>query len=635
MFGPRTRKAVFGSALFAGVLAVCGLALMTLTPSLVSEAELRRVVSDALARSTGGQGVTLGGEPRIALFPSPGVVLDKVSFPMPGHLALDAEGAIARLKLLPLLAGRVEVADVTLQRPTLVVTGRAPSLTPSIVALISGPRLPELRLRGGTIAIRNAEGLTEELVSGIEADVERSAIGGGVRAHVSFTWREREAKADLDLDNAGNFISGRMTDARFNLTTGDSSLRFKGQASAGPTARLAGELSGQTPALRDLATWAGVTNPVSGGLRQFAFTGSVKADHAGAQLSPISVELDGNRSEGALTLRFEGRTPTIEGTFAADALDLSPYGRLSMTESRGGDWDRGRLKPQLLSRVNLDLRLSAARMRIDDSVMERIATSAMLRSGHLVLALGTAQAWGGAVRASIDMMDDPQGKGLTMRFQGEGRGVALERALGDILTIRRVEGTGDVQADLQGTGRSYYELAQSLSGYVNLQAANGAIAGIDVAQVMRRIERRPLSGGGDLRGGRTPFERLSARISLTSGVASVHKAEITGKQVNLSLQGEVDVGDRDLDLKGHAILLPNGTERQSQPFDLPFIIQGSWQSPYVMLDPRSLIERSGAAAPLLEAVRNRGVAGEAAVRTVIEQLAKPTALPPAPDKPAN
>ncbi|OYW98397.1 MAG: hypothetical protein B7Z15_22170 [Rhizobiales bacterium 32-66-8] len=206
-----------------------------------------------------------------------------------------------------------------------------------------------------------------------------------------------------------------------------------------------------------------------------------------------------------------------------------------------------------------------------------------------------------------------------------------------MLAIRRIEGVGDLEADLSGTGRSYFELAQSLSGQVNLQAANGSVTGIDVAQVMRRIERRPLSGGGDLRGGRTPFERLNASISLASGVATIHTADILGKQVNLLLKGEVDVGARDIDLQGHAILLtsPSGSERQGPPFDLPFIIQGSWQSPFVMLDPRSLIERSGAAQPLLEAVRNRGPVGEAAVRTVIEQLAKPTALPPAPDKTAN
>lgn len=630
--GANTRRAVLAAAAAAGAFALVGLGFLALAPSLVPEAELRRVVTDALARST-GQRASISGEPRLAVFPVPSVILEKVAFPMPGRMALDAQGAVARLRLLSLLTGRVEVADVTLERPTLVITGRSPVLAPSLVALLAGTDLPELRLEGGTVAMRNADGLTEELVSGIDAHVERSLGGGGLTARLSFTWRDRTTRAELDIADARAFLAGQESDARAHVASGDSWLRFRGQAAAGPSARMAGEVSGETAALRDLLSWAGVTLPLSGGFHQFAFSGSVKADRQSVQLSPVSATLDGNKSEGALTLKLDGPRPSLEGTFAANAVDLTPYGRIAMTERADGDWDRTSINPRPLSRLDLDLRLSAARMKVDESVFERVATSAVLRSGHLVLALGTAQAWGGSVRASLDIVANGGKDGTALKFQGAGTGIALDRAFGDLLGIRRIEGAGDVEAVLEGTGHSYYEIAQALSGMVMLQAVNGSIAGIDVAQVMRRIERRPLSGGGDLRGGRTPFERLVAKINLTDGVARVIQAQMSGKQVNLALDGAVDVGSRDIDLQGRAILLPSTSAERSAPFDLPFIIQGPWSSPFVMLDPRSLIERSGAAQPLLEAVRNRGPSGEAAVRSVIEQLAKPTALPPA--NPAN
>ncbi|MEW6255697.1 MAG: AsmA family protein [Pseudomonadota bacterium] len=599
-----------------------------MAPSLVPEADLRRVVSDALARSTGHR-ASISGEPRIVLFPAPAVILEKVAFPMPGRMALDAQGAVARLKLLSLLTGRIEVADVTLNKPTLVVTGRSPTLAPALVSLLAGPDLPELQLTGGTIALRNGEGLTEELVSGIDARVKRSLVGGGVSAHVSFAWRDRTTTADIHIEDARAFLSGRPTDSKADIATGASWLRFRGQAAAGLTPSLTGELSGETATLRDLMKWAGAPLPLSGGFQRLSFAGTVTADPTQVQLAPITALVDGNKSEGALTLKLDGARPALEGTFAADTVDLTPYGRITMTESRDGDWDRTSLNPRPLSKFDLDLRFSAARMKVDDSVFERVATSAVLRSGHLVLALGTAQAWGGSVRAALDIVSDGTVDGTTLKFQGAGSGIAVDRAFGDLLSIRRIEGTGDVEATLQGVGHSFYEVAQSLSGTVLFQVANGSIAGIDVAQVMRRIERRPLSGGGDLRGGRTPFERLVARINLTDGVARVLQAQMSGRQVNLALDGAVDVGSRDIDLQGRAILLPSSSAERSAPFDLPFIIQGPWSSPFVMLDPRSLIERSGAAQPLLEAVRNKAPGGEAAVRSVIEQLAKPTALPPA------
>ncbi len=633
IFGATARKVMFASAIVVGVLAVVGLGLISLAPLLIPAAELRKVVQEALSKST-GQHARFAGEPRVTFFPAPGLTLDKVVFPMGGGLSLDSDGMVARLRLLPLLVGDLEVADVTLTRPTLVVTGKSPVLKSALVALVAGPNMPELRLVGGTIALRNADGLTEELVSGIDARLDRSAGGAGLVAKVAFAWRDRVTDVDIELMNVAAFLSGQSSAARLDVTSGPSWLRFRGTSSGGTHAKALGDFSGEARSLRDMFSWVGLPVPASGGLGRFTFSSRMSADRAGLQLSDVSAELDGNRSEGAVNLKLDGDRPAVQGTFAADALDLTPYGRIAMTEPSDGAWDRRRLNVNPLSRIDLDLRLSAARMRMDDTLFERVATSAVLRSGRLVVALATAQAWGGNVRASLDLAPAPDGSGSALRLQADGKGIALDRALGDVLGIRRIEGIGDLEAVLESKGTSYYAMAQALSGNVTMLVANGAIAGIDIGQVMRRIERRPLSGGGDIRGGRTPFDQLTAKITISDGIARLDQANMEGKQVRLSLGGEVAIGSRDIDLQGRAVLQPPTSisgDRPAQPFDLPFIVQGSWSSPFVMLDPQSLIQRSGAAQPLLEAVRNKG-GGEAAVRSVLEHLAQPTALPPAPAK---
>ena len=57
------------------------------------------------------------------------------------------------------------------------------------------------------------------------------------------------------------------------------------------------------------------------------------------------------------------------------------------------------------------------------------------------------------------------------------------------------------------------------------------------------------------------------------------------------------------------------------------MVQGPWDDPIMLPDPLSRIQRSGAAAPLLDAIRDRGARD--AVRSAIERL---TGAPPA--KPA-
>ena len=53
-------------------------------------------------------------------------------------------------------------------------------------------------------------------------------------------------------------------------------------------------------------------------------------------------------------------------------------------------------------------------------------------------------------------------------------------------------------------------------------------------------------------------------------------------------------------------------------FELPFIVQGPWDDPIMLPDPEALIRRSGAAAPLLNAVRDQRARD--AARSVIDRL---------------
>jgi AsmA protein len=66
---------------------------------------------------------------------------------------------------------------------------------------------------------------------------------------------------------------------------------------------------------------------------------------------------------------------------------------------------------------------------------------------------------------------------------------------------------------------------------------------------------------------------------------------------------------------------------------LPFIVQGSWDDPIMLPDAEALIRRSGAAAPLLDAVRDRRARD--AARSVLERLTgRPGPVPAADQSPS-
>jgi AsmA protein len=169
--------------------------------------------------------------------------------------------------------------------------------------------------------------------------------------------------------------------------------------------------------------------------------------------------------------------------------------------------------------------------------------------------------------------------------------------------------------NVDGSGDSVLALTNTLNGTATLNAHSGALVGINVEQLLRRLERRPLSGNGDFRSGRTPFDELVVNLKIAQGTVSVDDMHVDGPAVRLAVNGQASVPMRDLDLKGTATLISTATDNQ---FELPFVIQGRWDDPIMLPDAQSLIRHSGAAAPLLDAVKGR-TAGDA-VRSVIDKL---------------
>jgi AsmA protein len=191
--------------------------------------------------------------------------------------------------------------------------------------------------------------------------------------------------------------------------------------------------------------------------------------------------------------------------------------------------------------------------------------------------------------------------------------------------VHKLEGRGNLALNLDGSGASVLALASTLNGSANLTAHGGALAGVNVEQWLRRLERRPLSGNGDFRSGRTPFDQLTLNLKVVQGVVSVDDMHVEGPAVRIAAGGQALVPTRELDLKGVATLISSTTGNE---FALPFIVTGQWDDPVMLPDPQSLIRRSGAAAPLLDAIKER-TAGSA-VRSVIDQLLASPAATPAP-----
>ena len=315
-----------------------------------------------------------------------------------------------------------------------------------------------------------------------------------------------------------------------------------------------------------------------------------------------------------MTYANNGRQ-SLQATLAADSLDFTPYiSTFRLLASGAHDWNRQLFDLNSLSTTDLDMRLSAARVTVGPTKLGRTAFGANLRGGALALSVGEAQVYGGIARGSFGVARADTMADVKAQFQFTD--VDLQACASELFGINKLSGRGNLSVSLVASGSSPFGLASSLDGTATLTGHDGAIAGFNAEQLLKRLERRPLSGGGNFRSGSTPYDTLNVAVKFADGIATAEDVRVEGPAARLTLTGTASVPAREFDLKGTASLT---TAANAAPgFDLPFVVQGPWDDPLIFPDPESLIRRSPASAPLLDAVKDRKTRD--AVKSVLERF---------------
>ena len=597
-----------------------------------------RDAAKAEIRSVTGLDLVLRGDVAVSLFPTGSISFADVTLGDDAKPVLAADRLTARLRFFPLFAGRVQIADVSLVRPRINVSfdGDGHSNWASLVDALAralGPKanrpadatsFTEIRINDGTITLQDATRGIDETFKNVELALAWPFISKSFAATGRIVWHDEPIDTAITLTDFASALAGDRSGMKIRLAGAPVKFAFEGNWSTRPTLQIEGTLAADAPSLRETLRWTGLKPLSGGGFGRFALKAKTNVSGGTIALSTVNVELDGNVAEGVLAFATDGRQ-TLQGTLAAGELDLTPYvATIRLLTSNERDWNRVPLVIDGLTGVDLDLRLSAAQITLGRAKLGRTAVAANLRGGKLLVTIGESQAFGGVLKGSMALAASDVGAEFKSQLQFTD--VDLEKCLGDIFQFRRIDGRGDMAVALDATGTSVLAMTRTLNGTANLNGRDGSLVGWNVEQLLRRLERRPLSGTGDFRNGRTPFEKLTADFKITEGIATVDSIILEGSKVRLGLAGSASIPARDFDLHGVASLAVASTDT-APAFELPFVVQGPWDDPILLPDTQALIQRSPAASPLLNAVRNRTTRDT--VRSAIERLTGGAVSPPA------
>jgi AsmA protein len=627
------------------IAALLGVALIGLiaTSWFINRDALRAAV-EAQIRSVTGLDLAVKGKIEVSVFPASYVSFHDVGLKggATADPALSVDVLTANLRLLPLLLQRFEIADVMMLRPNIRVVREADggsNWTPFIdtIARTMKPgaenqvSFSEIRIQDGVLSYEDAANHASETLGDIDLSLAWPSISRSFAATGQFDWRGERIDGSISVSDFLAALSGERSGLKARLASAPLKLAFDGTVANRTSMMMEGTLTVDSASLRNALRWTGQPSPGAGGFGRFALKARANVIGASIALTNVNVELDGNVAEGVMTYANNGRQ-TLQATLAAGALDFTPYiSTFRLLASGARDWNRQLFDLNALSTTDLDMRLSAAAVTVGSSKLGRTAFGANLRGGALALSVGEAQMYGGIAKGSFGIARSDAVADVKAQF--EFTDVDLQACASELFGITKLSGRGNLNVSLVGSGSSPFGLAQSLDGTASLTGHDGAIAGFNVEQLLKRLERRPLSGAGNFRSGSTPYDNLTIALKFADGIATAEDIRLEGPAARVTMTGTASIPAREYDMKGVASLI---SANAAPSFDLPFVVQGPWDDPLIFPDPESLIRRSPASAPLLDAVKDRKTRD--AVRSVLERFGggrKPEAAVPDAVAPAS
>lgn len=374
---------------------------------------------------------------------------------------------------------------------------------------------------------------------------------------------------------------------------------FEGRFVTGDDPKLIGNADFRSRRMRALASWFGLPIPIGTDLRDASIVGPLEW-HAGRLVfTQAAVAMDGNRGEGALTLRTFGSRPLIEGTLGFSSFDVSPH--LTTLTKAAPDKGLGSHKESIPVAIDVDLRLSAGKVIAQNVELGRGAVTIAMKGGRVLAELAELDIEGGQAsgRVSLDINSDTPRVGIKTKFSGIDPG----RMFTGWLKRNPLLGRGDFTFEGFGHGETLPAVIDSLSGRGTFRLTEQGRLGLDLKALNHAAKSAnhvswPAAGKGG-----TPLEQLDSRFSYSNGALTVDQLQGKSAGQIITAAGKVDMQAKLLDLKvtmaperptaaaqGNAVpiagtvpgaIVDASAQVRSQELGDILVIRGAWDDPAI------------------------------------------------------
>lgn len=543
-------------AAIAAVIVVIALLLVIGIPSSF----LTSQIQDRVERDTGYK-LTINGGARIGLWPSLNIALNDIMLQDPKERASDnritASSIQADMTLASVWAGKPEISELVVVRPVVNVPLQRERLRDTAApakpaaANANAVSIEHISVTGGTVVFSNLRDRVENRIETINADIT--------------------VDADRKIRMTGNARSG------------DTPLKFDIKAAPPPP-----PLERQNiPAEIKLEARGLLQSPLSA-KAEVRLNGSV------VMINGLSGVLDDGAFNGWASVDLASK-PLVK-------LDLD-FQRLALAKSTGSSssagqpWSNATIDVGGLNYVDVQARVSSAQLTIGDAQFAPAAIDATLASGVLKARVSNLGAYGGT--ANGDVTIDASTANPSFALGADLAGVRALPLLKGLADFDKLDGKLQAKVSVRSFGNSQRAIMANMSGTTFAVFQDGAIKGLNVAQMIRSLTSSTLSGWQENSEQATDLSQLSASFKIDKGQAQTVDLNLVGPLVKMTGVGTIDLGTKQIGFRVEPklVMTTEGQGRTSEPVGLgiPVMIEGPWGAPRIYPEMQGMLDNPEAA----------------------------------------
>jgi AsmA protein len=556
-------------AAVAAVIVVLALLLIVGIPS----GFLTSGIAERVERETGYR-LTIAGSTRIGIWPSLNVTLNDVTLEPPKDRDTGSRVTVgsvqADITLASLFSGHPQVTELVIARPVVNVPLRrersgaaipaSKAGTPSRDGDASAPGIDHVKVTDGTIVMSNLRDRIEHRIEGINADATIGAdrgikITGGGRSG------EHPLKFEIKATAPVPPLERQNIPVEFNI---DASSLLQGPLTGKAEVRLNGSTV--------------MVNGLTGAVGDAAFNGWASIDLSSKPL--VKLDLDFQRLDIA-----------VSPAPAASSQSSGPQ------SSGPQPWSNATIDVNGLNYVDAQVRISAAEINIGGAHLAPAAIDAAIASGVMRGTVSNLGAYGG--QASGQLTVDATAGNPTFALSTDLVGVRALPLLRSLADFDKLDGKMQAKIAVRSLGNSQRAIISNLNGSVFAVFQDGAIKGLNVAQMIRSLTASTLSGWQEGREQATDMTQLSASFRLDKGQATTTDLNLVGPLVRMTGAGTIDLGSKALAFRVEPklVMTTEGQGRTADPVGLgiPVMIDGPWSEPRIYPEINGILDNPDAA----------------------------------------